>query len=363
MKRAYPVLLIVGVLLSPIAGSVLAQAPNVNGLTTIESDFSVQETVSRLQNTIESQGLLLLTTVNHAANAEGAGMELRPTQLVIFGNPQLGTQLMQDVQTVAIDLPQKYLVWQGEGGQVYVSYNEPSYLRARHALDSSDEVLSTVSGALSGLAGGATAADTEDTAGAAEATPEALPETGSGGVPYPWLVAGGGAILLALGMRLARGRRSGALMMLAGASVLLLSLPGIGTAQEAPEGVITVDSPHSVQDTVDRLRSTMQERGLTIVATVNHTQNAAGVDMELRPTQLIIFGNPQAGTPLMQASQTIGIDLPQKMLVWEDEAGQVHVSYNDPQYLADRHNLTGVDDALGQISDALAGLATAATGE
>lgn len=127
------------------------------------------------------------------------------------------------------------------------------------------------------------------------------------------------------------------------------------------EGLITVESSRSVQETMDRLETALEENDLVIVARIDHAANAENADLELRPTQLIIFGNPQLGTPLMQSAQTVAIDLPQKFLAWEDADGTVYLSYNDPAYLAERHSISGEDDVLQQISNALAMLAETAT--
>ena len=97
------------------------------------------------------------------------------------------------------------------------------------------------------------------------------------------------------------------------------------------------------------------------MARVDHAANAETVDRSLRPTRLLVFGNPDLGTPLMEASPTTAIDLPQKMLVWADSTGQVRLAYNDPQYLAERHGISGRDDALRTIGGALRKPARGAT--
>lgn len=132
-------------------------ADDVTGLVTLESAHSVEETMDLLEAMIEEQGLIVVARVDHAANAEQVGKELRPTQLLIFGNPELGTELMQAEQTVGIDLPQKFLAWEAEDGQVYLAYNDPALLAERHSLDGQDELLSQISNALAMLAEGATA--------------------------------------------------------------------------------------------------------------------------------------------------------------------------------------------------------------
>lgn len=127
------------------------------------------------------------------------------------------------------------------------------------------------------------------------------------------------------------------------------------------DGLITVESSHPVQETMDRVEAAVEENGLIVVARIDHAANAANADMELRPTQLLIFGNPELGTQLMQRAQTVGIDLPQKFLAWEDADGTVYLSYNDPEYLAARHGIGGEDQVIQQISKALATIAENAT--
>ncbi len=135
---------------------------------------------------------------------------------------------------------------------------------------------------------------------------------------------------------------------------------GIGAAQ-AQQGLTVVPSPHDVATTMDKLESIVTEKGMTVMARVDHSAGAAKVDMELRPTQLLLFGNPKAGTPLMLCSQSIAIDLPQKMLVWQAEDGKVYLGYNDPAYLKERHGTEGCDEAFTKITGALANFAKAAT--
>ena len=120
-------------------------------------------------------------------------------------------------------------------------------------------------------------------------------------------------------------------------------------------GLITTQSRRSVKATIDSLEASLKENGVNIFARIDHAVGAASVGMALRPTELLIFGNPRAGTPLMQAKQTIGIDLPLKVLAWEDASGSVWVTYNDPAWLAARHGLgEGTADAVGSLARALA---------
>jgi uncharacterized protein (DUF302 family) len=127
------------------------------------------------------------------------------------------------------------------------------------------------------------------------------------------------------------------------------------------EGLVTLESAYSVEETIDRLETALEDNGLIVVARIDHSKNADGVGEDLRPTQLLIFGNPEPGTALLLSSQTVGIDLPQKFLAWEDENGQVFLSYNDPAFLTNRHGIADQDAVVQQVSDALAMLAEGAT--
>lgn len=123
----------------------------------------------------------------------------------------------------------------------------------------------------------------------------------------------------------------------------------------ADNGLITVSSAHGVKETIDRFENDMKSKGMTIFARIDHAAGAEAAGLTLRPTELLIFGNAKAGTPLMQSHQTLGIDLPLKVLAWEDAAGKVWLSYNEPGWLAARHGdqLNG-GDAAKQMGAALA---------
>jgi uncharacterized protein (DUF302 family) len=107
----------------------------------------------------------------------------------------------------------------------------------------------------------------------------------------------------------------------------------------APPGLISLKGTFPLKETVDKLIHLVESKGLTVFCRVDHAAGAAAVGMQLRPTTLVIFGNAKGGTPLMQASQTIGIDLPLKVLAWEDAAGQTWLGYNDPVWLTERHGI------------------------
>ncbi|BFN12357.1 MULTISPECIES: DUF302 domain-containing protein [Marinobacter] len=137
--------------------------------------------------------------------------------------------------------------------------------------------------------------------------------------------------------------------------IAFLCLIATSVLAKAADGLIWLESPHSPKQTMDKLEAIVKEKGLKVFARIDHAQGAEGVGESLRPTELLIFGNPKGGTPLMQCAQTAGIDLPLKALVWEDEDGKVWLGYNDPQYLAERH---GVPDCVvvNNLLDALAGM-------
>jgi len=141
-------------------------------------------------------------------------------------------------------------------------------------------------------------------------------------------------------------------MKIIGLLVLILTM---GAAQAA-DGLITVKSAVSVKETITRLETSAREKGLVIFARIDHATGAQKIGKSLRPTELLIFGNPQGGTPLMECAQTAGIDLPLKALAWEDAGGQVWFGYNDPLYLARRHGAADcpVVQNLRKALDALA---------
>jgi len=124
------------------------------------------------------------------------------------------------------------------------------------------------------------------------------------------------------------------------------------------DGLITLASNHSVKETIDRAVEALAAKGIGVFARIDHAAGAASAGMELRPTELLVFGNPRAGTPLMQANQVVGIDLPLKLLAWQDGAGKVWLSCNDPHWLVRRHGLTEATmPAVDALATALAAIA------
>ena len=271
--------------------------PDAEGLAWARSRTSVAATVDALLGVLAGAPPSVVAVVDHAANAARVGLTLPPTQVVVFGAPALGTPLMQRNQTAGIDLPQKILVYENAAGQRFAAYNTTDYLADRHGLDG--------------------VATLPQIAGALETFTEAV--------------------------TIGQVRRE--------ASAVALGA-----------GLVTVPSAVSVAQTVANLEAAIASNpALSVAFVLDHAANAASAGLTLRPTTVVAFGNPRLGTPLMQAEPTVGIDLPQKMLAWEDADGHVFLTYNDPFYVAARHGLTGQDERLQTLADALAGLAAAAT--
>ena len=333
------------------SSAVAAQEGGADGLVTVDSINNVDDTVNLLTNVIEERGLLLARVVDHAANAESVGLELRPTKLILFGNPALGTQLMNNNKQVGIDLPQKYLVWEDENGATHVSYNSPQYLVDRYSLTGPQDAIAAISGALQNFASTVSLP-----------APETLPVTGASSSNGSWLII----LLLAAGVLFSYGVLRQRIYARIGMAVLLMVLAihaGVGLSAQGDNGLIVVDSALSVDETVARLQDEIAARDLNTMMVLDHAANATSVDQTLLPTKLILFGNPRVGTQLMQSQQTVAIDLPQKFLVWEEAGGAVHVAYNDPAYLGTRHAIADRDELLGRVSGILAEIASSTTNE
>lgn len=276
--------LLLGALATPVSAHGQARRhfdPRIPGMVLVESNRSFDDTWSTLIGALEANpNISLVATVDHGAAAESVGLDLEPNRVAIFGNPNLGTPLMQLNQVAGLDLPQKIQVFVRRD-QVWVGFNDASYLRVRHDLGD-EPALETIAGALRNLAGGAADNDVEGT----------------------------GRFLRTLG-----------------------SQPGL----------LSATSDADVDTTWNRLLAAIDASPANVAFTVDHQANAASVDLDLRPTRLVAFGNPNLGTPLMQARPTAGIDLPIKFLVWEDEGGRTQVTTNDPRFLQFRHRARRVD--------------------
>lgn len=142
-------------------------------------------------------------------------------------------------------------------------------------------------------------------------------------------------------------------------TIFLCSMPVLAS----DNGLISTKSAYSVKNTADRLEHALLAKGMTLFARINHAEGAKKVGKSLRSTEVIIFGNPKIGTPLMQCAQSVAIDLPQKALIWEDASAQVWLTYNAPEYLLKRHGIKGCGKVIHKIMNALSNLAKVATAE
>lgn len=122
------------------------------------------------------------------------------------------------------------------------------------------------------------------------------------------------------------------------------------------EGLTTVPSHFAPRETMDRVETEIGERGMNVFARIDHAAGAAEVGLTLRPTELIIFGNARGGTPLMQSVQTVGIDLPLKLLVWEDAEAKTWISYNEPAWIAQRHHVSDAQPIVNKMADLLSAI-------
>ena len=145
----------------------------------------------------------------------------------------------------------------------------------------------------------------------------------------------------------------------AGAHEIAGSQSQMSASQDAGR-IVTVYSSQSFDKTYNALKKAIESKELKVIAEIDHTKNAESVEKKLPPTKVILFGNPKMGTPLMQAKQSMALDLPQRMAVYEDSEGKVHIIYNDPEMVAKEHELIGQDKIIGKVSEALKMLASAA---
>ena len=136
--------------------------------------------------------------------------------------------------------------------------------------------------------------------------------------------------------------------------IILITILTSCNSKNMESNLIIKDSPYNVDTTYDKLKTIISNNpNLKILLELDHSKNAASADLELNTTKIIMFGNPKLGTPLMQASQTVSIDLPQKIIVYSTDDAKTKVAYNDPLYLKERHNIIGKDEILNKISGAL----------
>lgn len=277
-------------------GGIDAYARGTNYAT---AEMSVEEAYDNFRIALEEiDGITVMAELNHGNNAEAVGMALPDSRIIFFGNPEMGTQLMQRNQLAGLDLPLRVLFYEKDE-QVVALFNSASYLERRYGLGGTS-ILDKISANLDGLVG--KALNTEVTWGKS---------------------------------------------------------PDIRILQ----GIKTIQSNRSFKETFSALKEILENNeDIKVVAELEHHTGAAAAGMELRPTSLIIFGNPNLGTPFMQSSIGTGLDLPQKMLVWEDEVGKVNISYNTPQFLQFRHGFKSLRPEMETMGTSLNDIAASAAG-
>lgn len=275
------------------------RVPEVTGVHYGTAERSVQEAYDQFRDLLrQNENISIIAEVDHSQNAASAGMELPPTRVIFFGNPELGTPLMQKNQLAGLDLPQRVLVYE-EDNKTTLVYNSPSYLEERYNL------------------------------------------TGVGSLE----------------------KISGALVKLTGSVVDSVITGGESKGVSFLKGIETIKSTNSFGKTYSAIQEAIKSNAkLSIVAELDHKANAQSIGMELRPTRVIIFGNPELGTPLLQNSKTIALDLPQKILVWQGEDGTVNISYNSPEFIKARHSISGHKAEIEKMAAALNKLARNAAG-
>ena len=274
-----------------------AAPPAVEGMVYTESSQSFESTWEAIVGTIEANpNLGIAGIVDHQANAERVGLELDPNRVVIFGSPNMGTPLMQANQLVGIDLPQRIQVFE-TSGQVFVGFNDPSFLADRHGISG----LAQLDGAATGL--------------------RAIAAMGTG-ADQP------------------------------------MTFPSSESFIDNPR-LTTVESDADFATTLDRLTNAVDASPAGVFAVIDHAANAERVGLELDPTTVVLFGNPVSGTPVIAERPTAGFDLPLRILVWEDAEGTVMVTATDIELYTERHGV--VDADLTMISGALNNFLTAAS--
>lgn len=262
-----------------------------------ESDRTVDAVYTDIKNNINAKGLSVMLEVDHGQAAQNIGIDLRPTRLIVFGDPATGTQLIQSDQRFGIELPLKILVYEEEDGETTSAYYNASFLTDNFDIEDQQTLVQNINQSLADI-------------------------TGSG-EPDPTFNIG----------------------------------------KDRSIEMETMQSTASVADTYDRIKQAINDRGLNIMAEIDHSANASNVGMSLRPTRLIIFGNPQAGSQLMTSNQEIGIDLPLKILVWENANGETWLGYYPADYLADIYDIDDREEVVTNIDNTLQAITTEAITE
>lgn len=270
--------------------------PDSLGLAYSTTDKSATALFNDFKTAVNGNAnLTVIAEVDHSANAASVNESLPFTRTLIFGNPNLGTPLMQANIVAGLDLPQKFITYEDSMGTVFGAYNSTEYLAKRHGVGSVSTI-PMITGALDNLTNTAS-----------------------------------------------------------GMSITINSSDDVSLN----EGIVQRTSNNDFTTTVEKIKTAINNNSaLRLVAEHNHGLNAEKVNMELDSSKVLIFGNPNLGTPLMRADPAVSIDLPQKMLIYDDGTGQIMIAYNNPTFLTDRHKFLSSNLTL-MIAEALANLAAA----
>lgn len=253
----------------------------------VKSESGIQDTYTSLLASLkENQDIKIIQEIDFGVNARSVDRELPSSRLIFFGNPNMGTSLLQRNQLAALDLPQRVLIFE-QDGETYAIFNSRQYLESRYQLQGVRE-LENISQVVQDMTNTAT----------------------------------GGKV-----------REAGDQNVSAG------------------DGIITVESEQDFESTYRSLREALLENNnWSLLSEIDHTANASGVGMQLRPTRVFLLSNRHLESTILQNNPTVGLEFPQKMLVWEDDNGIVKISYNNPDYLERRHSLTGSKIELAETT-------------
>ena len=262
----------------------------------IKSNLSADESARRLLTIIKNnKSLGLVEHFKHHEMAASKGLALEKTHAIFFGNPKIGTPLIQKDQLIALDLPQK-IITLDQGKNSYIYRLSTSYLADKYAVSFND--LSTMTGALDGLS-------------------QKIADNQNRGMEDPDI--------------------------------------------EEHQGIITLNSNKTFEKAVEAIQQQIKNaQSINFMAELDHQKNAASVDMNLRPTHIIMFGNPQVGIPLMQKNRSVAVELPMKLLIFKDENGDVKVAYNDMQFIFNRYNTNLKENYGAKINEILKKIASSA---
>lgn len=261
------------------------------GINTFNSINNLKMAYANLKGIFDKNpSIEIVAEIDHKNNAKKVDIDLPTTKAIFFGNPNLGTPLMQTNPLTGLDLPQKIIYIQDKKGKNQIIYNDIAYLNQRYNLEGHKN-LSIISNTLKTLVRRTSESQNDQT---------------------------------------------------------------ISFEVSKHQGIITKESNYNFATTLDRLMTILyKQEDLKVIAELDHQANAKKVGLDLRPNYLVIFGNPKMGSPLMKSKQSLALDLPQKILVWEDKAEQTFVSYNDIYFLKERHQIEGHDKVFKTLSSSL----------